>query len=148
MRVCLCAQFEVDGPPLCFCGLVPGSDVALEYMGDCGERCGMAWVQITGAYPASGIGVPDITPSNCRKAIGVDVQIGVARCMPVGNEQGEPPTEGQLREAVEQQVKDMMSVRAAILCCSAEDLIAGPVVPFGPEGGVYGHTVEVNFLVF
>lgn len=148
LSTCLCAQFEIDcGKALCFCGVVPGGEVALEYMGDCGEECGMAWVQVTGTYPASGVGIPNITPSNCWLGLGVDVQVGVARCMPVGDERGGPPTLAQLQEAAEQQAQDMETVRKAVLCCQTEDLIVGRMTPFGPDGGVYGFAVEINYLV-
>lgn len=149
LHSCLCATFETNGPPLCFCGVVPGSEVALEYQGDCDDRCGMAWIKVLAIYPAKVLGAVATDPNNCLMGLGVDLEIGAMRCLPVGDADGTPPSTEELREATEQQVKDMLSVREAMICCQgATEWIMGATNPFGPAGGTVGFTVEVNFMEF
>jgi hypothetical protein len=148
LHSCLCAQFETDGPPLCFCGIVPGSEVALEYQGDCEDACGMAWIKVGAIYPSKVLGAVATDPNNCAMATGIDLELGVMRCLPVGDSDGSPPSQEELQESTEQMVKDMMSVRSALLCCSGTEFIMGTMNPFGPAGGTVGFTVEVNFMVF
>lgn len=149
LHSCLCAQMESSGPPLCFCGIVPGNEVALEYQGDCEDHCGMAWVKVLAVYPSKSLGAVATDPNNCAMGIGVDVEVGVMRCLPVGESDGTPPSMEELRDATELQTNDMLAVRAAVLCCSgATDWIMGAMNPFGPAGGTVGFTVELNFMVF
>lgn len=148
LAACLCAQCEDDSlPPLCFCGIVPGQEVALEYHGNCEDVCGMAWVRMTALYPASGVGAVNTSPGNCGSLVGVDVELGIMRCMPVGEADGSPPTADQLQAAAELQVKDALALWAAVQCCQASaDFLIGQYTPFGPSGGIIGGTLEVNFL--
>lgn len=148
LSVCLCAQLEIDGSStLCFCGVTPGEQVAHEYMGDC-DDCSMAWVRVSAIYPASGVGQINIAPGNCQSLTGVDIEMGIARCNPVGGPDGSPPTQEELLAAAEQQIKDAMTMWRAIICCQGEeaDWIIGQYQPFGPDGGTVGGTIEINFL--
>lgn len=148
LRTCLCAQIELDDlPSLCFCGIVPGSEVAVEYQGDCTDRCGMAWIRLASLYPAVSVGQVSTQMGNCGNMMGVDVEVGVMRCMPVGGYDGLPPTPAQLRAATELQVKDAQAIWKAVVCCQgSDDWIIGQYRPFGPDGGIVGGIVEINFL--
>jgi hypothetical protein len=141
LAACLCAQIEADeSPATCFCGVVAGSSITEDYLGDCDVACGMAWVRLASSYPASVVGVPDETPGNCGKMTGLDIEMGILRCEPQG-EYGEPPTAQQRAEAAEQQVKDMVTMKRAIKCCSSlrsKDVLLGLYAPAGPRGGLVG----------
>lgn len=144
LAACLCVELEaIDFNP-CFCGVVPGEAAAYGYGGDC-ETGGMAWVRLITAYPSSGVGQADVSINNCGTALGFDLEVGVSRLMPVGDNDGNMPTDAEILEATSKQVEAMLAMRRAIVCCGEnKSWIIGAYVPFGPEGGIIGGTWEVN----
>lgn len=148
LSTCLCAQILTDGlPPTCFCGVVPGADVALDYAGDCDEACGMAWVRLATTYPSASVGTPVEQPGNCAVGIGLEVEMGVVRCIDVG-EGTSPPDLATLRAAAALQTADMLAMWRAVACCrQSKDWAIGQYTPYGPEGGVVGGVLGLNILV-
>lgn len=149
LSTCLCAQVQVDGlPPVCFCGIVPGAEIAMDSAGDCDDACGMAWVRLASAYPATTIGQPSLRVGNCGVGIGLDIELGIGRCIEVGQSDGSGLTPEQLSVAAALQEADMMAMWRAVACCrQSNDWVVGQYTPFGPEGGVVGGTLIVAVLV-
>jgi len=149
LATCLCAQIITDGlPPVCFCGVVPGAEVALDYAGDCKDACGMAWVRLASSYPSTAIGQPSILPGNCGVGIGFDVEIAIMRCIEAGDADGSPPEPGVLAAAAVLQYEDMLAMWRAVACCrQSKDWIMGAYTPVGPEGGLVGGALAVSMLV-
>lgn len=149
LATCLCAQILSDDlPPVCFCGVVPGEQVALDYSGDCEDACGMAWVRLVMSYPSTVIGVPSVTPGNCGLGIGVDVEMGIVRCISVGGVDGQPPSPAELAAAAVLQQADLMAMWRAVSCCrNSNDWMIGVYTPFGPEGGLVGGTLTLSILM-
>ena len=143
---CLCSQITEDGsPPTCFCGVVPGDQrgVAAQVAGDCDVECGMAWVRLTTAYPASGVDLPNETVGNCSAGMGYEVEIGILRCISIGDSSGNLPTSAELLAATDLQIKDMLTMWRAVNCCTAfgsKDFRLGTYTPAGPSGGLVGGT--------
>lgn len=148
LATCLCAQILTDGlPPLCFCGVVPGEDVALDRTGDCDDACGQAWVRLATAYPSVAIGQPSQVPGNCTQGIGLEIEMGVIRCFDVGDGRS-PVEESVLAAAGQLQVADMLAMWRAVACCrQSKDFIIGQYVPVGPQGGIVGGTLPLGILV-
>lgn len=147
VATCLCAQIQTDGSDLpCFCGVVAGDTAVGDYAGECDDgQCGMAWVRLTTAYPASGVGVVDTRVGNCSSELGIEFEVGILRCFPV-HEDGTPPTPAEMLEAAEQQHADLLTLHRAIYCCAAipnKDAIVSTYQPTGPLGGLYGGTMSV-----
>ena len=136
---CLCGTLVRHGlPEPCFCGLMPGAEVALDYLGNCENQCGMAWVRLDVASPTTGIGVVSEQVNNCSSTLGFDVEVGIIRCMPAGDD-GEPPAQDVLLAATDLQVADMMAIREAMACCpDMGDFILGIYQPYGPTGLAFG----------
>lgn len=147
---CLCAQIVADGSPgVCFCGVVPGEAAALDYAGDCSDVCGMAWVRLVTSYPATVLGTPNLTASNCALPLGFDVELGVARCASTPDSSGNPPSAADLLGDTTLQSADMDSMRRAVLCCGdAADWLLGVYAPIGPEGGLVGGTWTASSMEF
>jgi len=145
---CLCAQILTDDlPPVCFCGVLPGDEVALDYAGDCDDACGMAWVRLTTAYPSVSIATPAAIPGNCAMGIGIEIEMGIVRCLDVG-EGGTPPEPESLTASAALQVADLMAMWRAVHCCqSAKDFVIGQYVALGPQGGIVGGTLPMAMLV-
>lgn len=139
LAACLCAQItEDESPETCFCGVVPGGAVIAEYAGDCDDTDGMAWVRLASTYPAESVGVAVQRVGNCSVGIGFDVEVGMLRRYPL---QAEALDESVLLELLDQQVKDMTTMRRAIQCCTAlpnKDYILGSYTPAGPTGDLIG----------
>lgn len=144
VAACLCAAIEdpENGVPgVCYCGVVPGDQPPAVYSGDCEDECGMAWVRLATVYPATGVGVTNLQPLRCDPALGLDVEIGMLRCMSVGDERGNLPTAQEQHDAVALQMADMTVMLKALLCCDAipsGDVIIGQYQPLGPQGGLVG----------
>lgn len=150
---CLCAKIvENELPKVCWCGLMAGG-LLYDAMGvgsECfdddnnaiedADGCGQAWVRLTTGYPSGNVGVADLTPGNCNKGLGIDIEIGITRCFPI-IESGGNVTEDVMLGAVQLQIADMLTMQQAILCCTSvdrEDVVVGQYTPMGPEGGVVG----------
>lgn len=150
---CLCAQIAdpVNGvPDVCFCGIVPGEQAIGNYAGDCKTKCGMAWVRLAGLYPMASIGVIDPSPGNCGAGLGIDVELGILRCISVGDESGNLPSPVELLESTQLQIADALVMHKAIRCCDAipsKEAIIANYTPTGPLGGLVGGTLVVSMGV-
>lgn len=147
---CLCAQIQDPDngvPDVCFCGIVPGDQAVGDYAGDCNTKCGMAWVRLAGMYPMAILGTPDATPGNCGVGVGIDVEMGIMRCIDFGDEQGNMPPPADLLAATQLQIADALIMRKALFCCDAipaKEAIMSAYTPVGPLGGLVGGTILVS----
>jgi hypothetical protein len=147
LAACLCVQIEDDGlMDPCFCGVVPGTGMVYGYLGDNCEQ-GVAWVRLEMAYPANAVGQMAIVEGNCESSLGADVEVGILRPMPVGDEFGNLPSGEIITGIAGLQIADAITMRKAISCCShAEEWILGGYTPLGPEGGVVGGAWTINMI--
>jgi hypothetical protein len=128
LAACLCLEMEASGgPPLCYCGPIAG-EVVMDYCGGgCAEAgCGgQAWVRFTDAFPSTTFPGADSTLSNCKAPLAATLEIGVARCMPMGEASGTngylPPTMQQNVDALRLQLADMAAMRRAVQCCFGQN---------------------------
>jgi hypothetical protein len=135
---CLCAEVERRGlPPVCICSPMPGEDLATDYVT---ESAGMAWVRLEAAWPSTAFPQPAGT-AGCRQPLAFGVEIGLAYCAPMPDQDGTPPGLTAQFEATEVQLAAMSAIRAAVQCCfpgNAKDVVLGQYTPMGPAGGVVG----------
>jgi hypothetical protein len=150
LAACLCVQVEDSGlPGLCFCGVIPGDAAVGDHAGDCADVCGMGWVRLAAAYPAASVGVPDETPGNCSSSMGLDVELGILRCIEIPAD-GTPPSSTALAEATELQQADMLVMWRAVMCCdsiSVKDAKMSGFRPMGPLGGLYGGAFTIQTVI-
>lgn len=127
LAACLCTELGASGgPALCYCGPMVGA-LTLDYCG--GDNCGgsgcggQAWVRFVDAYPASDFPALDSNLRNCKAPFAYTIEVGVARCVPVGRVSGSngftPPTLDQNLEAMRLQTADVAAMRRAVQCCFA-----------------------------
>jgi hypothetical protein len=141
---CLCTELAAAGGPTpCFCGLVPGGEVAI----DCGcddPQCngnGMAWVRLAQVFPSSQFPFPDSTAATCATTLAYVLEVGVSRCVPVGDDAGNPPSLDEQLATVRLQTSDMQAMRRAIQCCVATkdtSYVLGNYQPMNSSGGCGG----------
>jgi hypothetical protein len=153
LAACLCAQITdpINGvPDVCFCGIVPGESVPADYAGNCNKKCGMAWVRLTSIYPANIVGAAIVEPGNCDYGIGMDVEMGILRCISVGSADGASPSPAELLAATQLQIADALVMQKALVCCDAippKDVILGVYQSIGPEGGLVGGSFPMSMGV-
>ena len=144
VAACLCAEIQnpANGvPDVCFCGIVPGDNTPAMYAGNCKTRCGMAWTRLITLYPSNAVGATTVEPARCDTGMGIDIEVGMLRCISVGDERGNLPTPQEQTDAVKLQLADAFVMWKALLCCTAfpsGDVILTPYQPIGPEGGLVG----------
>jgi|SRR5688572_14572744 len=142
---CLCQQMDtMGGPSLCYCGITTGN-ITLDY---CGGGCedggcgGQAWVRLVDAFPSSVFPTADAALTNCNSPWAYAVEIGVARCAPMGTSTGvngyNPPSVDDNVGAIRLQTADLSAMRRAIQCCFAKtdrDYLIGTYSQFEVNGG-------------
>jgi hypothetical protein len=144
LSACLCLELEKSGgPALCYCGPIAG-EVSLDY---CGGGCdgtgcgGQAWVRLLDVFPSSVFPSVDSTLANCRSPFAFTIEVGVARCAPMGESGANgyvPPTMEQNVEAIRLQAADIAAMRRAVQCCFGEgdvDYILGQYTQSLVNGG-------------
>jgi hypothetical protein len=143
---CLCQQISAAGlPEPCFCGVLAGATVVLDYCGDCGGgRCGQAWVRLSESYGSTTFPDPAVNPT-CAAPLAAVLEFGIARCAPVGDDQGNPPSLGDQLDTARLVTADMQAIRRAIACCMGHrEHVLGSYTPLGPVGGCVGGTWPVT----
>lgn len=137
---CLCAAITDSGfEQVCFCGVVPGSLVAYDFIngGDCTDRDGMAWVRLVTQYPSQSYPTPLTSPSPCAVEVVFVAEMGLIRSFPVSEE---PPDEATYKAHAERQIAEAALMRRAVLCCYRSRAILSNYTPIGPTGGAIGGT--------
>lgn len=160
LRDCLCDQLSsgdptVDDPP-CRCGIVIGEQVAWD---ECCCRqqedgtvcCGEAWVRAVSLYPSTNFPTPDSQAPLCTSGLfAAVVELGVLRCAPSPDDQGNPPSVEDVEATARQVLVDSKAMRTAAKCCfpsDQRDVLIGAWQPVGPEGGCVGGTLTITVRV-
>lgn len=157
---CLCAELADSGLPTpCSCAVVPGPMAVLDACGGCKatgkDVCGgQAWVRLERAYPSADFPGPDVQGATCNSPLAYVIEVGVARCVPVGKSNNitgyVPPSVDQYVQAVRLQTADMQAMKRAIQCClreAADDrsFVLGSYAPITPSadcgGGLWNFTI-------
>jgi len=149
LRDCLMTELALrDNAPAETC-LIPGED-GREFLsiGLSEDRCcsGFAWVRVAGVSPV----IPPVgaTIDGCGvDTWQLDLEMGVARCAPTGDQFSGPSCD-QWAESFTQVQSDAEAMRAA-LCCLRPQVESGRSFPtgwqpFGPTGGCTGGIMGVS----
>jgi len=138
---------------MCFCGLMPGGDVPLDY---CGGGCdtegcgGQAWVRVVSIFPTTDF--PSSTQlATCATNRGMTLEVGHAMCAPQPDDDGTPPDVAAQYAATALQMASMDAMWRAINCCFGvdydKDYVLGEYNSIGVGGGclaaVWRVTVEL-----
>lgn len=153
LSACLCAGLG-DGKP-CFCGVLVGNDLPVDYVGACADEngdasCGVAYVRVVGAFPTSSFPEPMVN-AGCNTLMAYNIAVGVLRCWPVGEEDGGPVDPDELRALSLDLLTDMNIIRKAIQCCFLRAFpnvshVMGTYQPLSVEGGVAGGEWPITVL--
>jgi len=135
---CLCTQLSETGAgEPCWCGVVPGFLVSLEYCDNCAENpCGMGWVRAAGVFPYDTFPISTLD-ANCAKPLAWQIEVGAVRCMPIPAD-GEILKPEQMIEVALNQAADTEAMYRALMCCDAPQMTVERYQPIGPEGGCVG----------
>jgi len=147
---CLCEEIERSGlfagQELCFCGLAFGDLVPIDLLEKKGVGSGVAWVRLNQAYPSAEFPIPDQGTGTCATLLAYEIEIAIARCIPLLDRNGKPPTVAQSLEAARLQMADMAAMRRAVECCfgnSDTDYTLVQYTPIPVSGAVGGGVWQV-----
>lgn len=156
LQQCLCEQMnllpEPDRPQRCC--IIAGQDFELGVsLTEDACRCGTAWVRIDSFVPSSQFPLAQEIPNNCGpERWALTLELGVARCPPVGTVELLPTCE-ELALYSAKVMADAQAMRNAIICCFGPSrpnrlYLIGGWSAFGPEGMCGGGkmTVQVEIL--
>lgn len=147
---CVCTTFT----DICEC--CGHSGVALPPAADCCEcetgKTGRAYVQVERIYPVgSPFPAQARTAAKCgRTQLAVEFSVTVYRCVATIDGTNQPTCDTTTAEMV-RNIKDMATVRQALLCCMKEEAFYNSSfqialleqTPLNPEGGCGGTTTKV-----
>lgn len=105
------------------------------------EGCSKAWVRLLTGYMAESVGNESVQDGNCGKLLGLEIEVGILRCMTWGDEDGNPPDAETNLTAFKAQCEDMDLMLRAINCCEAVNdngLIVRGFQPYGPRALLVG----------
>jgi len=135
---CLCTEVNLVHP-VCSCALLPGQAVAWDYCGECGDKCGQAWLRLMRVYPYD-VWPDPATGGKCTSPLAMEVEIGVVRCIPALGEGGELPDIADIELSTMLQIADMWAMYRAIVCCKSSFKSPQTYEAVGPLGGCVGGT--------
>lgn len=143
---CLCDEFD----DVCACGILPGSQAAIDYCGPCdSDTCGQAWVLLEQVYPSTVFPAQDVA-ATCATSLAAVVQVGVARCVPSPEADGSPPEQEDLTSAGMRGANDALRARRAVACCMEGEDVLYVVDNWNtgiPSGGCVAGTLRVSVEV-
>lgn len=129
------------------------------------EDCGQLTVAITGQYPTAAFPAPagsnaaSFRQSRCgQPVLGINLEVTILRCMPVGGADADPPACADLDAAARTASIDAFAVRAGVTCCLTEmararepnntpvivDFVIGGQSFVGPAGACGGSNLSVT----
>lgn len=151
---CLCAALADSGNPVCQCCLHPGLATPMDFC-DCACSAGgngQAWVRVGRIYPAGArFPAQSFDADPCKiNSWGVELIMGVYRCVHTLDDDGQPPSCDQVTSDTELILADAAAMRAAICCFGGDpdrQAIAAEWSPIGPNGGCAGgvQSITVQF---
>ena len=154
LRDCLCealANTSTSGP-VCRCCIQPGmAPATADSCCDCGEGQGQASVQVVEIYPSDKFPRKGITEwkGACTKGSTfwvAELVMTVYRCVPVPDDDGNPPTCDQLQTAAARIWSDAAVMRNVFACCDwslGRHVLPGSWQPLPNQGGCGGGMMSV-----
>ena len=155
LRDCVCGALEstLGGSVSCACILVPGLRAPADWC-SCNGRgnCGMAWVRLDRLYP-SGQRFPaqdQTTAGTCASVLAAVLEVGVYRCQPASQGNGQPPAPADITQATLIATDDALALARGIACCDAitkRPYVLGTYSPRsggGCGGGAWTVTVQLT----
>lgn len=151
LLACSEAALEDAGRPVSRSSLVPGRDVAWDNCCGDGNTGGQLYVRAVTGFP-SGPFPQHNTSTKCDAPFRAwQLAVGVIRCTPTIDDQGNPPSAAALTANTLGVMEDAHALETAIKCCLREaPRVQGVILvawtPQGPQGGCVGGewTVWVN----
>lgn len=146
MRDCVCASLEASvGGPVCQCMLTAGTSTAYD---NCCQ--GQAWIRVVSVYPSKSFPTPDGSRFRCdHQMMAAELEIGVVRCAPTMDDDGNPPSVQAIEESFRVVHSDRVRVMRALSCCfrpeqGCEVINIGQWTPVAEQGGCVGGMTDVT----
>lgn len=110
---------------------------------------GQLWVKATRVYVTESFPQEKADALICGVGLAADVQVGVLRCAPVLDDQGNPPTPEALTTSSSQVYEDMYALMNSIICClsatkKCRKFVMRGATSLGPQGGCVGTLINLS----
>ncbi len=144
LAACLCGMLTETGFTPCFCGVLYSQTQAVPIEVDGCQECGAGYVRLNTAFPSTVQFPQPDQQGTCRAVLAFDVTVGIARCAPVGDNFGNPPSPADLADYARQIFSDMALIHRAISCCLVDakftdiEYVLGSYTQLPAEGAVGG----------
>ena len=133
------ALAECGRPPVCRSAVYPGAQAVWDQCGPCDADCmGMLYVRSDVAFPFEVF--PNVAADGrCALPMAHQIELGIVRCAPMMDDEGEPPAPDDITDAALGLLGDQRALRVAISRLGSDKVRA--LVnwqPQGPQGGCVG----------
>jgi len=119
----------------------------------CQDDCGQAVLSIGSTYPSNDFPSPYVGSINCDPVLlAVNMSLEIIRCVPVPDENGNPPLDSALTAATSTMLSDAHVSRETVRCLLngyreaqpqlIQNYYIGTSTPVGPSGGCGGSRLE------
>jgi hypothetical protein len=110
---------------------------------------GMLYVAVGSVFPSLNFPEPATTRQPCMAPLAGTLTVGVARCAPTFDDQGNPPTCQQEQASAATAYEDAYAIMRGVVCCLHADRrlydgVAGTQSFLGPLGGCVGSELTVT----
>jgi hypothetical protein len=149
LRTSLATQFGAAARPVREFGITAGGEWPPADYCDCGDTTeghGQAWVKWVNQRSV------DTNPpaTGCPTRWAVTVQLGVYRCWPSLDDEGNPPPTDAVTAAARGVADDAAALRRAVKCCEVINRLDIPWLvdrtdQIGPSGGCIGVAITIRF---
>lgn len=146
---CVTAEVSKSGGAFCYQGLMFGQQNNPLGLVDATKGLGVSWTRPARSFSSSSFPNEDdptaTQRATCKGALALEMEIGVARCMPRPAGRNAQPDPQSVFEASRLFMADMYAMRRAVLCCFKEQypdakVALGAWSPIDTAGGVAGST--------
>ncbi len=155
LSTCLEAELAKSGlPGLCVCAPVPGPIAVMDRCGQCADDSGcggQGWVRFVTEFPSKAFPQPDDGTGTCDSPMAYTLEVGIARCLPVGTTSAingfQPPTTEDQVLATRLQMADNAAIKRAIQCCVERldvSYLLGASIPMQATGDCGGTVWNVT----
>ena len=145
---CVEAEIAAAGlKPVAYAGVLPGEQAIADWCYCDGPNSGgQAWVRLAGILPVQSNQVDPVS-MRCMPPLEAQIEVGIMRCAPTLDQEGNPPTMAQELEATRIMTADMAALLRAITCdCTGfpmGDVRVLNWVPIAEQGGCVGGVWQI-----
>ena len=145
---CVCTALNASSNP-CKCPCRKFINVGETVWDDCCPD-GQLWVSMERTFTYEKFPIASAYPTGCQSPLAADVVVGLIRCAPTADAQGNPPTPDNYTNNAINMYADAQAIYQGLICCllptrKCQEFAMGAQRFIGPRGGCVG--VETRLTI-